>query len=409
VIVVGRADSQMFESEAQFRSLVERIPAHIYTEAWEGDGAGEGANPRLYMSPQWEELIGVPPDEVLDDPDTWRRMLHPDDAERVIAADEETNRTGERFDETYRMVRPGDGEVVWVHDDAQLIRDERGRPLYWLGIMADITETKRAEEAQEKQQQLATLGTLTAGIAHEIKNPLNFVINFSQASAELTQSLAELIAEPNADPAEIRELTNELRRNAETIERQGQRALEIITGTLSLSRTKAPPRAPADLGELVEQYAQLAYHGLRGRGAGVPTPVEFELDPELPRVAVVEPELGRVVLNLVGNACEAIAASDRIGGADPAVTVSTRRADPWAEIRVRDTGPGIPPQVRERVFEPFFTTKDDDGTGLGLAISRDIVLRHDGEIELRSEPGETEFVVRLPLESPEQAPAPSTR
>ena len=260
-----------------------------------------------------------------------------------------------------------------------------------------------------KQQHLATLGTLTAGIAHEVKNPLNFVINFAQASVELTQSLAELIAEPNPDAAEIAELVAELRANAETIERQGQRALEIITGTLSLSRAAAPAPQPTDLGELVERYSQLAYHGVRGRGAGPAAPVEFELDPELPQVAVVEPELGRVVLNLVGNACEAIAASDRAQGADPAVTVSTRRADPWAEIRVRDTGPGIPPEARERVFEPFFTTKDDDGTGLGLAISRDIVLRHDGEIELRSEPGETEFVVRLPLESPERAPAPSTR
>ncbi len=278
----------------------------------------------------------------------------------------------------------------------------------------DLSDRQRAEALERdnqliQQQRLALLGTLTAGIAHEVKNPLNFVVNFAEANNEITDSMTELLAprlaEFGTDAAEVSELLDDLHHNADAIHKHADRALDIMMSMLQLSRPGSGEAKPSDLNTLAERYAKLAYHGLRAEGREATTQIEFDLDPDLPQARVVQADIGRVILNLVGNACEAAGmnAQQPGKGGQPVVRISTAARDEALELRVADNGPGIPKDIREKIFEPFFTTKEiGAGTGLGLSISKDIVEQHNGSIAVRSSPGElTEFVVTLPL-SPEQ-------
>ncbi len=226
------------------------------------------------------------------------------------------------------------------------------------------------------------------------------MINFAEANQEMIDDLAEY-AQRAGSPEELERVLDDLRFNAEAIDRHGRRALDIMMAMLALSRGQDAAPQPIDLNTLVDQYSSLAYHGLRGRGIEVPAPITLELADGLPKVAAVEADLGRVILNLVSNACEAISgAGHQNPDAQLAITLSTEQtSDNQVEIRIRDTGTGIPREDVERIFEPSFTTKAaGEGTGLGLAISRDIVLKHEGQISVHSDPGRfTEFVVALPI------------
>jgi two-component system, NtrC family, sensor kinase len=295
-------------------------------------------------------------------------------------------------------------------------------------IYSDITERKRAEEAiraardsaesalRELQaaqaslvhaQKMAALGQVTAGIAHEIKNPLNFVNNFAGLSVELLDELKDAAAKAVGalDPAkstEIVETINMLTGNLEKIVEHGRRADGIVRSMLQHSRGGSGDWQPADLNALVEEALNLAYHGARAQDPSFIITLERDLDSDLEPIDVVPQELTRVLLNLIGNGFYAANKRCREGGDGtfhPALKIATREFGESVEIRVLDNGVGIPPEHREKLFQPFFTTKPTgEGTGLGLSISYEIVTQqHGGTITVDSKIGEfTEFTVRLP-------------
>jgi len=253
-------------------------------------------------------------------------------------------------------------------------------------------------------QKLASLGQLTAGIAHEIKNPLNFVNNFSGVSAELLDELRDTLGKVKTDPntlAEITELTRTLRENLEKIVQHGKRADSIVKNMLLHSREGSGEHRPVDVNAMVEEAVNLAYHGARADKQGFNITLERLLDPAAGEVDCFPQEITRVLLNLISNGF--YAAAQRKGQADddfePKLTAATKNFGDRVEISIRDNGMGISPEVREKMFNPFFTTKPaGQGTGLGLSISHDIIVKqHYGSIEINSEPGNyTEVRVTLP-------------
>ena len=272
-----------------------------------------------------------------------------------------------------------------------------------------LGDLHRAQDQIVMQQKLAALGELTAGVAHEIRNPLNFVKNFSEGSDELLVELRETLDE-NAERLEedqqelLRDISSELTENMERIRNHGERANRIVQDMLMMGRGGGE-REPTDINRLLDQNTRLAYHSARATNPDFQLDWQEDLDPELGEIAVVPQDLGRVFLNMVGNACDATAEKRMAAGPDdpyrPTLWLTTRRGGGQIEIRIRDNGNGIPEDLVEKVFNPFFTTKPTDrGTGLGLAISNDIVRQHGGTIRVDSEPGEyTEMIVRIPVSS----------
>jgi signal transduction histidine kinase len=252
------------------------------------------------------------------------------------------------------------------------------------------------------QEKLASLGSLTAGIAHEIKNPLNFITNFAALSAELIEELRETI--PAGADGDAKDILDDLFANVQKIEEHGHRADRIVRGMLSHARKQSGDREPADLNALVTECVNLAYHGLRSKDMSFNAAVTFDLDAAAPKLNVFPQDLSRVFLNIATNAFHAVEERRRKGepGYQPALFVSTRALPACVEIRIRDNGMGIPEDLRKKIFEPFFTTKPSGaGTGLGLSISHDVVVNeHHGELAVTSESGAfTEFLVRLPREA----------
>ena len=252
------------------------------------------------------------------------------------------------------------------------------------------------------QEKLASLGSLTAGIAHEIKNPLNFITNFAALSAELIAELRKSILE--SPGAETDEILNDLSANVHKIEEHGHRADRIVRGMLSHARKQSGEREPADLNALLTECMNLAYHGLRSKDMSFNAAIETDFDPLIGKVNVFPQDLSRVFLNIATNALHAVEERARAKESHyhPTVVISTRALPKAVEIRIRDNGTGIPEELRKKIFEPFFTTKPSgSGTGLGLSISHDVVVNeHHGELRVESESGVfTEFIVRLPRES----------
>ena len=261
----------------------------------------------------------------------------------------------------------------------------------------------QATQAQLIQsEKMASLGELTAGIAHEIQNPLNFVNNFSDVSTELVAELEEEQGRPAPDAGLEDELLADLKQNLLKISQHGQRASSIVKGMLAHSRTSTGERQPTDLNALANEFLRLAYHGLRAKDKSFNATLQTDFAPILPLVQGVGQDLGRVLLNLFNNAFYAVQKRQQAGepGYAPTVCVTTRRCDDDVEVRVRDNGTGIPEAVRQKIFQPFFTTKPSgEGTGLGLSLSHDIVAQgHGGTLTVDSREGEfTEFVVRIPF------------
>ena len=268
----------------------------------------------------------------------------------------------------------------------------------------------RLEDTQEQlllKEKMASLGQLTAGIAHEIKNPLNFVNNFAQLSVELAEELAEELEANKTLPVaevldEVDELLGDLRFNAEKIHEHGQRADSIVHGMLEHSRGKAGERRTLAVNAFVEEYVNLAYHGMRARETNFNVTIERDYDEALGEISVVPQEMGRVLLNLLNNAFYAVYEKRRTDGSSytPTVQVRTGRRGGHVAIRVQDNGPGIPEAIRARIFEPFFTTKPtgSGNTGLGLSLSYEIVTQgHGGTLAVESDEGEgATFIVTLP-------------
>ena len=278
--------------------------------------------------------------------------------------------------------------------------DEQRRREHELRVAHE--QLQKAQASLVQAEKMASLGQLTAGIAHEIKNPLNFVNNFAELSGELLQELRDTIASPDADQEELIEI---LTANLAKVAEHGRRADNIVTSMLLHSRGGSGERRTADLNALVEEALNLSFHGARARDKSFNISLERDLDPELGPVEIVPQDITRVLLNLFGNGF--YAANKRLQeGADPdfrpSLRVTTRELGNRVEIRVRDNGVGMPPEVQAKLFTPFFTTKPTgEGTGLGLSISYDIITQqHGGTITVESRPGEfTEFTVRLPRSS----------
>ncbi len=264
-----------------------------------------------------------------------------------------------------------------------------------------IIETQRQLILQEK---MASLGQVTAGIAHEIKNPLNFVNNFAEGSVELVDEALEKHRDSSkpADFDDLIELIKELRQNAVDICDNGKRADRIVRNMMDHARGTKGERRVVDLNTMTLENLHLAYHGFRARFPSFNVELRNRFDGSLP-VEVIPQDLSRVLLNLITNACYAVYEKQQTAGGDysPTITVSSRPDPKAIEIRIRDNGPGIPAEIREQIFNPFFTTKPtgEGNTGLGLSIAYDIVTQgHQGTIDVSSEPGEfTEFVIRLPI------------
>jgi signal transduction histidine kinase len=272
-------------------------------------------------------------------------------------------------------------------------------------LAASLNNLRATQDRLVQTQKLASLGQLTAGIAHEIKNPLNFVNNFSGLSAELIDELQDALKGISLNDkarAEIKELTETLKNNLDKIVQHGKRADAIVKNMLLHSREGSGEHRVVDINVLVEESLNLAYHGARAEKQGFNIAMERSLDPATGQADAFPQDVTRVLLNLISNGF--YAATKRKAQADgdgyePTLVASTRSLGDRVEIRVRDNGTGIPPEVKEKMFNPFFTTKPaGEGTGLGLSICHDIIVKqHGGSIEVDTEPGEfTEIRVILP-------------
>ena len=271
---------------------------------------------------------------------------------------------------------------------------------------AEVEEALADLKATQKQlihaEKMASLGALTAGIAHEIKNPLNFVNNFAELSEELVQELKdELAANPGVRLADVEDVLDDIRVNAGRIATHGRRADDIVRAMMQHARGGASERVPAAINVLVEEYVNLAFHGMRASTPGFAVEIVRAYSEAVGQTSVIPQELGRVLLNLLSNAFDAV--GEHAGQAGeaytPTVTVATERVEAGIEIRIADNGPGMASEVQAKIFEPFFTTKPTGrGTGLGLSLSYDIVTQgHGGTLTVESREGEgATFVITLP-------------
>jgi len=259
------------------------------------------------------------------------------------------------------------------------------------------TELKSTQAQLIQSEKMASLGELTAGIAHEIQNPLNFVNNFSDVSNELLDELKTELAAGNGQEATA--IADDVKQNLEKIIHHGKRADAIVKGMLQHSRVSTGQKEPADINALADEYLRLSYHGMRAKDKSFNVTLQTDFDASIAKINVVPQDMGRVLLNLFNNAFYSVMEKRKrvSDGYEPTVSVSTKRLDNRVEIHVKDNGIGIPPKEVDKIFQPFFTTKPTgQGTGLGLSLSYDIVKAHGGEIKAESKEGEgVEFIIRL--------------
>jgi len=275
-------------------------------------------------------------------------------------------------------------------------------------LTASLEELRAAQDRLVQTEKLASLGQLTAGIAHEIKNPLNFVNNFSGVSVELIDELQEALQKVKVDDktrAEIIDLTETIKGNLDKVVQHGKRADSIVKNMLLHSRQGSSEHRLVDINAVVEESLNLAYHGARAEKQGFNITLERSLDPAAGQADLFPQDITRVLLNIIANGFYAATKRKAEGNGrnyEPTLSATTKDLGDRVEIRIRDNGTGIPPEVKEKMFSPFFTTKPaGEGTGLGLSISHDIIVKqHFGHIEVESEPGAyTEFRIVLPRQA----------
>jgi signal transduction histidine kinase len=247
-------------------------------------------------------------------------------------------------------------------------------------------------------EKMASLGELTSGIAHEIQNPLNFVMNFSDVNKELLVEMKDDIGNGNIE--DVRQLVEHIMVNTDKVIHHSQRADAIVKSMLKHSRVGSGQKEPTDINALVDEYLKLSYHGMIAKDSMFRCSLQTDYDLSLSKINVIPQDIGRVLLNLFNNAFYAVTEKrePRDGGYEPMIQVSTKKSGNQVEIKVRDNGMGIPQKIKSKIFQPFFTTKPTgQGTGLGLSLSYDIAKVHGGEITVETVEGEfTEFTVQLP-------------
>jgi signal transduction histidine kinase len=285
-------------------------------------------------------------------------------------------------------------------------------------LQASLDKLTSTQQQLIQSEKMASLGELTAGIAHEIQNPLNFVNNFSEVSKELISELSEEVDKGNYD--EVKAIASDVVENLEKINHHGKRAADIVKGMLQHSRSSSGQKEPTDINALADEYLRLAYHGLRAKENSFNATMKTNFDESIGTINIIPQDIGRVILNLITNAFYAVSErqkaearpDDSVGRVlkfDPIVSVSTKKVGDKVLIMVQDNGSGIPQKILDKIFQPFFTTKPTgQGTGLGLSLSYDIVKAHGGELKVKTLPAEaaaqagkevegSTFIITLPL------------
>ena len=269
-----------------------------------------------------------------------------------------------------------------------------------------LVELKATQSQLIQSEKMASLGELTAGIAHEIQNPLNFINNFSEVNTELIAEMKEEMEKGNLE--EVKAIVNDIAANEQKINHHGKRADGIVKGMLQHSRSSSGTKEPTDINALADEYLRLAYHGLRAKDKSFNATLNTDYDKSIGNINIIPQDIGRAILNLITNAFYAVAEKKKSphplkGGVEyqPTVSVKTKKTGNRVEIKVKDNGNGIPQQVLDKIFQPFFTTKPTgQGTGLGLSLSYDIVKAHGGEFRVNTKDGEgAEFIIELPAQA----------
>jgi two-component system NtrC family sensor kinase len=315
---------------------------------------------------------------------------------------QEVQRNEERYRNTIQLVGLVSITAVILIASILLFRSNRIKQKTNMALQKTLTDLKSTQSQLIQSEKMASLGELTAGIAHEIQNPLNFVNNFSEVNAELIDDLKKEMASGNRQSAD--EIADSIKENQEKINHHGKRADGIVKSMLQHSRLSSGQKELTDINALCDEYVRLTYHGYRAKEKSFNAALKVNLDSSMPKVNVIPQDIGRVILNLVNNAFHAVgvrsafAKATADAGYEPIVTISTKRVNDRIEIRVQDNGSGIADSIKEKIFQPFFTTKPTgQGTGLGLSLSYDIVKAHGGTLEVNSTEGVgSEFIIQLP-------------
>lgn len=273
--------------------------------------------------------------------------------------------------------------------------------------MNQVKIVEKLQQQLKQQEKLASLGMLSAGIAHEIQNPLNFVINFSKMSEKLMKELTEIIDDnkdklPEDDRMDVEDIVSDLMENMDKIIEHGERAISIIQGILLVSRGKENEFIPSDVNHLVKEYVWLSYHAMRAKDKRFNISIHEEYQEDIPEVMVIPQDLSRAILNLMNNACYAVYQRSLQEGSDykPTITIKTAVADGHLCIIIADNGEGMNDEVKQRLYENFFTTKPiGHGTGLGMAITKDIIEnKHGGKLSFETTLGKgTSFTMTIPI------------
>jgi len=287
-------------------------------------------------------------------------------------------------------------------------REQKGKNLVHVQkkeIENTLSELRSTQAQLIHSEKMASLGELTAGIAHEIQNPLNFVNNFSEVNTELVDELKSELARLGSLGAvghtqSVIQVADSIKENEQKINHHGKRADAIVRGMLQHSRASSGQKELTEINDLCDEYLRLAYHGLRAKDKSFNANFETDFDDSIGKINIVPQDIGRVVLNLINNAFYAVneKAKENIPGYEPRVVVATKKIADKILISVKDNGNGIPQKIMDKIFQPFFTTKPTgQGTGLGLSLAYDAVKAHGGEIKVETKEGEgSEFIIALP-------------
>ena len=310
-----------------------------------------------------------------------------------------------RFREINKNIVLNAQQIVALSEEKRVLAEEQQKQLEvqvherTLALQNSLTDLKATQSQLIQSEKMASLGELTAGIAHEIQNPLNFVNNFSEVNKELLTEMNEEIVKGNFD--EVKALAKDVTDNEEKIIFHGKRADAIVKGMLQHSRSSSGKKEPTNINALADEYLRLAYHGLRAKDKSFNATMKTDFDESIGMVNIIPQDIGRVILNLITNAFYAVDEKKKSAteNYEPTVAVSTKKINDKTEIRVTDNGNGIPQKILDKIFQPFFTTKPTgQGTGLGLSLSYDIVKAHGGELKVETGEGEgAEFIIILPV------------